>query len=150
MIRQRSRLRRTMKWVGLVLCVLTVTAFGVGLRWGIFLETPHGGLGLGAGCLAIIVGADLGSEWGITDLGEITWHAITWWPGRRGSVYPLVVVPLWLPLLVFGLATAVLWWRDRRLPPGHCQTCAYDLTGNESGRCPECGCDVVPSKSRST
>jgi hypothetical protein len=25
----------------------------------------------------------------------------------------------------------------RRL--GHCQTCGYDLTGNQSGVCPECG-----------
>jgi hypothetical protein len=23
--------------------------------------------------------------------------------------------------------------------PGHCQTCSYDLTGNTSGVCPECG-----------
>ena len=34
--------------------------------------------------------------------------------------------------------------RDRweglfRPPPGHCQKCGYDLTGNVSGRCPECG-----------
>ena len=26
-----------------------------------------------------------------------------------------------------------------RRPPGHCQTCGYDLTGNVSGVCPECG-----------
>jgi hypothetical protein len=25
---------------------------------------------------------------------------------------------------------------------GHCQTCGYDLTGNESGVCPECGSEV--------
>ncbi len=24
-------------------------------------------------------------------------------------------------------------------PPGSCQRCGYDLTGNVSGRCPECG-----------
>lgn len=24
-------------------------------------------------------------------------------------------------------------------PPGYCQNCGYDLTGNVSGRCPECG-----------
>jgi len=32
-------------------------------------------------------------------------------------------------------------WR-RIVPPGHCQTCRYDLTGNVSGRCPECGTPV--------
>ncbi len=39
-----------------------------------------------------------------------------------------------LSLVVF------LWHYDRRkFPPSHCQDCGYDLTGNESGRCPECG-----------
>jgi len=37
--------------------------------------------------------------------------------------------------------------RDRweglfRPPPGYCQKCGYDLTGNVSGRCPECGAKV--------
>ncbi len=30
----------------------------------------------------------------------------------------------------------------RRFPPGHCQKCGYNLTGNVSGRCPECGSPV--------
>lgn len=31
------------------------------------------------------------------------------------------------------------------LKPGTCVSCAYDLTGNVSGRCPECGVAVVHS-----
>jgi hypothetical protein len=27
----------------------------------------------------------------------------------------------------------------RQYPPGFCQKCGYNLTGNVSGRCPECG-----------
>ncbi len=30
-------------------------------------------------------------------------------------------------------------WLDRRPPAGHCQECRYDLRGNTSGVCPECG-----------
>lgn len=44
--------------------------------------------------------------------------------------------------LIFGavaVPTALLWWRDRPFPSGHCRQCGYDLTGNVSGRCPECG-----------
>ena len=50
-----------------------------------------------------------------------------------------VGVPLWIPFLLVALPTAFLWYLDRRIPPGHCQRCGYDLTGNVSGRCSECG-----------
>ena len=29
--------------------------------------------------------------------------------------------------------------RDRRAATGHCPACGYNLTGNASGVCPECG-----------
>ena len=51
----------------------------------------------------------------------------------------VLVIPLWALVLVLAIPTLWLWCRDRRPPPGFCQTCAYDLTGNESGVCPECG-----------
>ncbi len=31
------------------------------------------------------------------------------------------------------------WWRARRIPTGYCRNCRYDLTGNTTGICPECG-----------
>jgi len=51
-----------------------------------------------------------------------------------------VRVPLWLPFLIVALPTAFLLYRDRkRIPPGHCKTCGYNLTGAKHERCPECG-----------
>lgn len=38
--------------------------------------------------------------------------------------------------LVVGIPYRV---RRRKSPPGHCPDCRYNLTGNESGICPECG-----------
>lgn len=53
--------------------------------------------------------------------------------------------PLWTPLALLMLLAAALWWRDRRpFPRGRCATCGYDLTGNVSGRCPECGLPIQP------
>ena len=50
------------------------------------------------------------------------------------------VLPCWVPIAIVAVPTAVLWWLDRRrYSPGHCQKCGYDLTGNVSGVCPECG-----------
>lgn len=61
-----------------------------------------------------------------------------------GKVVPLlstwyVWLPLPLLLILFGaLAIALFVW-SRRNPQGHCRKCGYNLTGNTSGACPECG-----------
>ena len=53
--------------------------------------------------------------------------------------------PVGIALLVVGFPTAVLWRRQlqrlyhRRVQDGLCQHCEYDLRGNISGICPECG-----------
>ena len=56
-------------------------------------------------------------------------------------------LPLWLPFLVLLMPTLLLWRRDRRSRsrPGFCRVCDYDLTGNTSGRCPECGTPYEPA-----
>ena len=55
-----------------------------------------------------------------------------------------ILLPLWIPFLLITIPIAFLWWRDRRIPLGHCQRCRYDLTGNTSGVCPECGTQAKP------
>jgi len=60
-------------------------------------------------------------------------------------------IPLWIPLSLAGVPTLLLFWRDRhgRIPPGYCQRCGYDLTGNLSGICPECGTAIPKQEERS-
>ena len=54
-----------------------------------------------------------------------------------------LVVPLWIPLSLVVIPTAFLFWCDRRRVSARCcQACGYDLTGNTSGVCPECGVKV--------
>jgi hypothetical protein len=48
------------------------------------------------------------------------------------STWPLPAATL-LPAVVLGRL------RRERIPVGRCLKCEYDLTGNMSGRCPECG-----------
>ena len=58
-----------------------------------------------------------------------------------------VIIPLWF-VLCSSLALPALWvsrWRSSRKPRGgHCGTCGYNLTGNTSGVCPECGTVIKP------
>lgn len=53
-------------------------------------------------------------------------------------------IPLWLPLALFSATPTVALIRGpprryRRHDKGLCLKCGYNLTGNVSGRCPECG-----------
>ncbi len=58
--------------------------------------------------------------------------------GNVGVWY--VTAPLWFVLLVVAVPTGGLWYfAQRHIALGHCLRCGYDLTKNESGRCPECG-----------
>ena len=61
----------------------------------------------------------------------------------EGLPLPVAVLPVLIATLPANLciATVLLRRRDRRKAsrPGLCVKCGYDLTGNKSGVCPECG-----------
>ena len=150
MTRRRSRARRFLKWPGLVLCVVIVAAWTASSSWGVFGSWGRFVFELADGYLTLW---DFGSppqDRGLhVDLfrhaGQFH-HGLGWpiRPGGRtggpGAGPRLWGIPFWLPLVVVLIPTALLWWLDRRrFPPGHCQTCGYNLTGNVSGACPECG-----------
>lgn len=61
----------------------------------------------------------------------------------EGDVVTSQLLPVCFCPLAAGLLTAVCWWAGRRRPvKGYCSSCGYDLTGNVSGTCPECGTPV--------
>lgn len=72
------------------------------------------------------------------------------WPGTPGGTSRLLMLPFWLlaPTLALAPAAALANACRRRLRrrrvtrrrrQGLCPACAYDLTANASGVCPECG-----------
>lgn len=61
-------------------------------------------------------------------------------PNHPGVWSLYVQIPLWIFVMLTGIPAAYLFRRDRnRRLPGHCRGCGYDLFGNTSGKCPECG-----------
>ncbi|MEW6249614.1 MAG: hypothetical protein AB1716_03125 [Planctomycetota bacterium] len=49
------------------------------------------------------------------------------------------VVPIWALATPFLVSSVAAFWKPRpKARTGHC-LCGYNLTGNISGRCPECG-----------
>jgi hypothetical protein len=63
-----------------------------------------------------------------------------------GSTEWFFIIPLWSALTITAAYPLYRVLRRRRAPSGHCQTCGYNLTGNVSGICPECGTPITPDK----
>jgi hypothetical protein len=57
--------------------------------------------------------------------------------GMYVDVFTLACVAV---ILVTGVVLAR--WLPNRVRPGYCRKCEYNLTGNTSGVCPECGTKV--------
>lgn len=65
-----------------------------------------------------------------------------WMPGHNFRTLVMGTIAYGVTGAAFGLLLrAYLGWRRHRR--GLCAVCGYNLFGNESGRCPECGCAVV-------
>jgi predicted Zn-ribbon and HTH transcriptional regulator len=128
---------RILKWSGLVICLFmfvagAVSLFCMGSYYGSRTRWT-----LNGGCLLF----DL--SYTGTRRGWALGKAIL--PPTRGSEPYLI--ELWMLFLFVAAPTAFLWWVDRRgLPPGHCRECGYNLTGNVSGICPECGEKIAPQQ----
>ncbi len=147
-----AKWRRRLKWAGTLACV--AMAFPIVSPYGFSWNSRSGQcqLLLGAG------GAGIAWRPGSTSLNcpagfqyrKTGVHLTLWYYSHGDYVadYPQFgsgqchwcVLPLWKPFLLVAALTILLWWHDRhRIPAGHCQHCGYDLTGNTSGVCPECG-----------
>ena len=68
----------------------------------------------------------------------------SWSGGRPKSLdtYLSFSLPYWFLTLIFAILPTIWlfkWNRRRKLGPNTCPGCGYDLTGNETGACPECG-----------
>ena len=153
-MRRRSRLLQGAKWGGVVLCVVLAAAWGVSrgraLRW-VILAKPWYEIRITNGRLDLFGPKDW--EWEYYSIeGDMPRISISPYAGT-GQLYvhgvpttqPLrrATISLWIPLLFVVIPTAFLFYRDHRRPRPGCCPCGYDLTGNVSGRCPECGSAVT-------
>ena len=143
----RRRALKLGKWTALTLFVLSLAA------WAVSATTLGGGafdwgyIGFARGALEMGFRGEAGG-WGNPRFDfEVspTFNPGSLQPFFTGGYPPnatLIAISLWLPTLLAFVATATLFVIDRRrIPSGHCK-CGYSLTGNTSGRCPECGLKV--------
>ncbi len=145
-----KRHRFKLKWVFLVvsitIAVVMVATLFVTFKFSYSQEGPHTVLGGGRIVMIGTTGPKQAefsnpytASWGMMPAREWIWRPRYRSGNISGIGWFSLAVPLWCPLLPTALVTVWLFRRDRRHPPGHCHGCGYDLTGNTTGRCPECG-----------
>ena len=150
-MRRRGRFRRVGKWVGLALCVLIWVTWAASAGWGARLSVR--------GAIVAFTDSGIVVVW---NTGRIAAGGPQSGPGKTvslflvefisdppGTILRVLSLPFWLPLALLILPTAWLFWVDRRRKPrpGFC-SCGYDLRGNVSGKCPECGEKTTTSTER--
>jgi hypothetical protein len=155
------RIRQKLKWIGSILSITIVAGWFFSIcAWALYSRRLADGVmtvTLSLGCIDCV--RTHAPRFDPNSYEYWKWYGFGWssgrsnprWPQwgcrfRRYSAFDLgnrdvqVIVPLWMPFLIVAIPTAYLWWRDRRqIPAGHCRKCGYNLTGNVSGVCPECG-----------
>ncbi len=141
-----TRTRRVLMRCSLLVCLLLIATWLVNLRWSFAYGWDRLQLFCDLGVVEVRVYSPLQEHprWRYfgRSVGEMHWGFDYYWTGRSKSVG----VPLWFPLSLFAICPAGMFislvrrWNRRRW--GYCVQCRYDLTGNLSGICPECGTEV--------
>jgi hypothetical protein len=150
-MKPHPRIRRSIKWGGLALCLLLA---GVWVRsecvWETFLGSYwqvwswRGACGIHRHDFNYLVAGYLRIPDGSAP-ARYTMPVIDWTSSLQGAI-----IPFWVLLLPTLLATAAAWRLDararRRARAGLCATCHYDRAGlATSAVCPECGAPSAPA-----
>lgn len=125
----------------LIAALLIAAAWGVSFWYAAFWATPVSGAGINRGAIFVARGEtfrESGFYFERSDL-ELQWLP-KWRFGYTGEW--LVLIPLWIPLLVVFLIFLLYRRRSGMVGVSACKRCGYNLTGNVSGVCPECGTAV--------
>ena len=143
---RRGRLRTFTLWAGTLLCVLIAAAFVVSAWWFVVLQVspPRGSvlvLAAGSTMLAAEI-AVTGPDSGRVVVVRRSSHGLAGWNDWSGELWVYLRVPLYGVFAAVAIPTLLVWrfW-PKAIKPGHCR-CGYDLRGNQSGKCPECGIEV--------
>ena len=142
---RRRRWRTLVLWSGCTLCVLIAVAFVVSARWAFILQVDPAAVYVYGGSVVIVLDDPFISTISIDQHvhGLSRWATFT--SGHNGTTG--VEFPLFVPFLGVALPTFLVWRCVPKFPRGCCQQCGYDLRGNVSGVCSECGAShTMPSR----
>lgn len=152
-MRAYPRIRKTVKWGGLVVTVLLVAAWIGSVFWWVAWNKENWEVRLSGGSMLIENTSSRSRVFPTVMYGQAAvWRQHPWWPSWSFTPwYERVQVPVWVlvfPALVITMAAWRINMLARRgtLTP-LCRKCGYDRTGlSPETVCPECG-TLVASES---
>jgi hypothetical protein len=139
-MRNRQRRLTTLKRAGITLCSLIIVVWGLSAMLWVRVQTDRVYCLLTSGAVEVGVFPSRSHPGPVLTVRRLVSKKLYWTPRQtslRGG--QLLLVPLWIPLLPAAVLTMFVWHRGKPAPPNGCSACRYDLTGNTSGVCPECG-----------
>ena len=143
----RRRLRTLTLWTGTLLCVLIAAAFVASGWWRANLRLPGScQVSVAGGAVIVWTNRLTANRIGRWPFGLSSWNgwsteALSYSPvsANMNKEVHIIQFPLYALFLAAAIPTLLVWRFWPKPPkPGHCR-CGYDLRGNESGVCPECG-----------
>ena len=141
--RHPNRLARWTFRLGVAVCVLIVAATVVSF-WRSFTICVPGWL-VTVNFGSAYVFADLiapAGGWSAWSTGPVSQDFHLWTAKWQFTGLTIRSYPAWMFLLAALIPTMLAWRRLRRPLPGHCRKCGYNLTGNVTGKCSECGTEI--------
>lgn len=142
----RRRLRAARWLFGIACCMLVLTC-AVSMRWHVNVglsQRQDIAIGVGLGGLTLHRGPQIRfARPGVNVDRVLDDQSLRWLPYYYShGPYSYAFFPLWILVLVSASAFGCALLLERRSMRGACPLCGYDLTGNVSGRCPECGTPI--------
>ncbi len=137
----RFRLLRRRTIIALMLSAVFVVVAIMSFKWSIYAASGHFGILIGRGGVGCLYTYRSRSS---VVLNMKTIDRTFWLPKYHSTKNAsfdstFVFIPIWCLTPFVFIPTFLLWRKDRRTPEGHCVNCGYNLTGNVSGKCSECG-----------
>jgi hypothetical protein len=128
----------------MVLSILLFMVFLLSNKWVFGYVGSKYGFAVAHGRLLLGCCSSKGTRIGWVLYDPFVNSTLGWQPSYAFDRSGRVILDLWQPLLIMIVLTAIAWLANRfRFPVGHCQKCGYDLRGNLSGVCPECGTTIT-------